>query len=96
MLVLENKKMIDAALDQLKTEYTEDVDGEMYNEYTMLIRDEIVKMLEVPVKHDDHLLRDSELAGLLSMSSASNGESRQLKFGRKTIFSTKKKYACYG
>lgn len=82
--------MIDAALDQLKTEYTEDVDGEMYNEYTMLIRDEIVKMLEVPVKHDDHLLRDSELAGLLSMSSASNGESRQLKFGRKTIFSTKK------
>ncbi|AGM46728.1 structural protein VP1, partial [Rotavirus A] len=84
------QKMIDAALDQLKTEYTEDVDGEMYNEYTMLIRDEIVKMLEVPVKHDDHLLRDSELAGLLSMSSASNGESRQLKFGRKTIFSTKK------
>ncbi|AJC01207.1 nonstructural protein VP1, partial [Porcine rotavirus A] len=84
------QKMIDAALDQLKTEYTEDVDNEMYNEYTMLIRDEIVKMLEVPVKHDDHLLRDSELAGLLSMSSASNGESRQLKFGRKTIFSTKK------
>ncbi|AKA40187.1 RNA-dependent RNA polymerase VP1 [Rotavirus A] len=84
------QKMIDAALDQLKTEYTEDVDGEMYNEYTMLIRDEIVKMLEVPVKNDDHLLRDSELAGLLSMSSASNGESRQLKFGRKTIFSTKK------
>nr|AFQ21463.1 RNA-dependent RNA polymerase [Human rotavirus A] len=84
------QKMIDAALDQLKTEYTEDIDGEMYNEYTMLIRDEIVKMLEVPVKHDDHLLRDSELAGLLSMSSASNGESRQLKFGRKTIFSTKK------
>ncbi|ANC33675.1 VP1, partial [Rotavirus G3] len=84
------QKMIDAALDQLKTEYTEDVDGEMYNEYTMLIRDEIVKMLEVPVKHDDHLLRDSELAGLLSMSSASNGESRQIKFGRKTIFSTKK------
>nr|BBH36421.1 RNA-directed RNA polymerase [Rotavirus A]BBH36432.1 RNA-directed RNA polymerase [Rotavirus A] len=84
------QKMIDAALDQLKTEYTEDVDNEMYNEYTMLIRDEIVKMLEIPVKHDDHLLRDSELAGLLSMSSASNGESRQLKFGRKTIFSTKK------
>ncbi|AGM46724.1 structural protein VP1, partial [Rotavirus A] len=84
------QKMIVAALDQLKTEYTEDVDNEMYNEYTMLIRDEIVKMLEVPVKHDDHLLRDSELAGLLSMSSASNGESRQLKFGRKTIFSTKK------
>nr|UUH62194.1 VP1 [Human rotavirus A] len=84
------QKMIDAALDQLKTEYTEDIDGEMYNEYTMLIRDEIVKMLAVPVKHDDHLLRDSELAGLLSMSSASNGESRQLKFGRKTIFSTKK------
>ncbi|BAQ95504.1 VP1 [Porcine rotavirus A] len=84
------QKMIDAALDQLKTEYTEDVDNEMYNEYTMLIRDEIVKMLEEPVKHDDHLLRDSELAGLLSMSSASNGESRQLKFGRKTIFSTKK------
>ncbi|AGH68939.1 RNA-dependent RNA polymerase [Rotavirus A RVA/Human-wt/ITA/AV28/2010/G9P8] len=84
------QKMIDAALDQLKTEYTEDVDNEMYNEYTMLIRDEIVKMLEIPVKHDDHLLRDSELAGLLSMSSASNGESRQLKFGHKTIFSTKK------
>nr|AXF42895.1 VP1 [Bovine rotavirus] len=84
------QKMIDAALDQLKTEYTEDVDNEMYNEYTMLIRDEIVKMLEVPVKHDDHLLRNSELAGLLSMSSASNGASRQLKFGRKTIFSTKK------
>nr|UXX27286.1 VP1 [Rotavirus A] len=84
------QKMIDAALDQLKTEYTEDVDNEMYNEYTMLIRDEIVKMLEIPVKHDDHLLQDSELAGLLSMSSASNGESRQLKFGRKTIFSTKK------
>nr|AYP00126.1 VP1 [Porcine rotavirus A] len=84
------QKMIDAALDQLKTEYTEDVDNEMYNEYAMLIRDEIIKMLEVPVKHDDHLLRDSELAGLLSMSSASNGESRQLKFGRKTIFSTKK------
>nr|QAY29440.1 VP1 [Rotavirus A] len=84
------QKMIDAALDQLKTEYTEDVDNEMYNEYTMLIRDEIVKMLEIPVKHDDHLFRDSELAGLLSMSSASNGESRQLKFGRKTIFSTKK------
>nr|AQQ80630.1 RNA-dependent RNA polymerase [Simian rotavirus A] len=84
------QKMIDAALDQLKTEYTEDVDSEMYNEYTMLIRDEIVKMLEEPVKHEDHLLRDSELAGLLSMSSASNGESRQLKFGRKTIFSTKK------
>ncbi|AGM46723.1 structural protein VP1, partial [Rotavirus A] len=85
-----NQKMIDAALDQLRPEYTEDVDSEMYKEYTMLIRDEIVKMLEVPVKHDDHLLRDSELAGLLSMSSASNGESRQLKFGRKTIFSTKK------
>ncbi|AGM46727.1 structural protein VP1, partial [Rotavirus A] len=84
------QKMIVAALDQLKTEYTEDVDNEMYNEFTMLIRDEIVKMLEVPIKHDDHLLRDSELAGLLSMSSASNGESRQLKFGRKTIFSTKK------
>nr|QAY29434.1 VP1 [Rotavirus A] len=84
------QKMIDAALDQLKTEYTKDVDNEMYNEYTMLIRDEIVKMLEIPVKHDDHLFRDSELAGLLSMSSASNGESRQLKFGRKTIFSTKK------
>ncbi|AGM46725.1 structural protein VP1, partial [Rotavirus A] len=84
------QKMIDAAWDQLKTEYTEDVGYEMYNEYTMFIRDEIVKMLEVPVKHDDHLLRDSELAGLLSMSSASNGESRQLKFGRKTIFSTKK------
>uniref|UniRef100_Q9QNB3 RNA-directed RNA polymerase n=1 Tax=Rotavirus A (strain RVA/Human/Japan/KU/1995/G1P1A[8]) TaxID=10952 RepID=RDRP_ROTHK len=84
------QKMIDAALDQLKTEYTKDVDDEMYNEYTMLIRDEIVKMLEIPVKHDDHLLRDSELAGLLSMSSASNGESRQIKFGRKTIFSTKK------
>nr|AXF42892.1 VP1 [Bovine rotavirus] len=84
------QKMIDAALDQLKTEYTEDVDNEMYNEYTMLIRDEIVKMLEVPVKHDDQLLRNSELAGLLSMSSASNGASRQLKFGRKTIFSTKK------
>nr|BBC55636.1 structural protein VP1 [Human rotavirus A] len=84
------QKMLDAALDQLKTEYIEDVDDEMYREYTMLIRDEVVKMLEEPVKHDDHLLQDSELAGLLSMSSASNGESRQLKFGRKTIFSTKK------
>ncbi|APA28768.1 VP1 [Rotavirus A] len=84
------QKMIDAALDQLKTEYTEDVDDEMYREYSMLIRDEIVNMLRESVKHDDHLLRDAELAGLLSMSSASNGESRQIKFGRKTIFSTKK------
>nr|ART66869.1 VP1 [Rotavirus A] len=84
------QKMLDAAMDQLKTEYTYDVDDEMYREYTMLIRDEVVKMLEEPVKHDDHLLRESELAGLLSMSSASNGESRQLKFGRKTVFSTKK------
>ena len=51
--------MLDAALDQLKTEYTEDVDDEMYREYTMLIRDEVVKMLEESVKHDDHLLQDS-------------------------------------
>nr|AHN05578.1 VP1 [Murine rotavirus]AHN05633.1 VP1 [Murine rotavirus] len=84
------QKMVDAALDQLKTEYTTDVDEEMYREYSMLIRDEIVRMLEQHVKHDDHLLQDAELAGLLSMSSASNGESRQLKFGKKTIFSTKK------
>nr|BDH85253.1 RNA-directed RNA polymerase [Rotavirus A] len=84
------QKMIDAALDQLKTEYVEDVDNEMYHEYSTLIRNEIVKMLEESIKHDDHLLQESELAGLLSMSSASNGESRQLKFGKKTIFSTKK------
>uniref|UniRef100_G8D462 RNA-directed RNA polymerase n=1 Tax=Rotavirus A murine/Stanford/EC/1996/G16P[16] TaxID=999467 RepID=G8D462_9REOV len=84
------QKMVDAALDQLKTEYTTNVDEEMYHEYSMLIRDEIVRMLEQHVKHDDHLLQDAELAGLLSMSSASNGESRQLKFGKKTIFSTKK------
>ncbi|ALR84975.1 VP1 [Rotavirus A] len=84
------QKMIDAALDQLSTEYSDDVDDEMYQEYSMLIRDEVVKMLQESVIHDDHLLVDSELAGLLSMSSASNGESRQLKFGKKTIFSTKK------
>nr|ANS59506.1 VP1 [Rotavirus A] len=84
------QKMTDAALDQLKTEYTDDVDNEMYYEYSMLIRDEIVKMLSDSVKTGDHLLRDSELAGLLSMSSASNGESRELNFGKKRIFSTKK------
>nr|BCY23770.1 RNA-directed RNA polymerase [Rotavirus A] len=84
------QKMIDAALDQLKTEYTDEVDMDMYNEYALLIKNEIINMLANSVKTNDHLLRDAELAGLLSMSSASNGESRQLKFGRKTIFSTKK------
>nr|WAU17044.1 VP1 [Rotavirus A] len=82
--------MIDAAIKQLTTTYTNDVDDEMYREYSMLIRDEVYNMLQDYVKTEDHLLQEAELAALLSMSSASNGSSRQLKFGRKTIFSTKK------
>nr|WLO36055.1 VP1 [Rotavirus A] len=84
------QKMLDAALDQLKTEYTYDVDNEMYQEYFSYIRSEIIRMLKDPVIHGSKLLKQSELAGLLSMSSASNGEIRNINFGRKTIFSTKK------
>nr|WBV74403.1 VP1 [Rotavirus A type 2] len=84
------QKMIDAAMDQLKTEYVTDVDAEMYNEYYMLIRNEIINMLRDAVVHEDHTLQEAETSGLLSMSSASNGQSREIRFGKKTVFTTKK------
>nr|WPV63652.1 MAG: RNA-dependent RNA polymerase [Jingmen bat rotavirus 1] len=84
------QKMLDAALDQLKTEYTTEVDDEMYQEYFTLIREQVITMLKEPVIKGSKLLKESELAGLLSMSSASNGETRSIKFGKKSIFTTKK------
>ncbi|ARB49204.1 VP1 [Rotavirus A] len=84
------QKMLDAALDQLKTEYTNEVDNEMYQEYFTLIREQVIDMLKEPVIKGSKLLKSSELAGLLSMSSASNGETRNIKFGKKSIFTTKK------
>nr|AXL64583.1 VP1 [Rotavirus D] len=82
--------MLDAVTDQLSIEYSDYFDKDMYDMYASNIIKIIDDMLRDYVKKEDKMLLNSEIAGLLSMSSASNGESRVIKFGKRMVRSTKK------
>ncbi|AFK65656.1 VP1 [Rotavirus F chicken/03V0568/DEU/2003] len=82
--------MQDAVQDQLSVEYSENVDKTMYDEYYNYIKEDYIRMLKDDVIKSTTILKQHELAGLLSMSSASNGKKMEIKFGSKKLFTTRK------
>nr|QGH58879.1 RNA-directed RNA polymerase [Rotavirus C] len=80
----------DAVYDQITVTYDDNVNMEMYKEYSERIENEIFSILKDKVVHEDKRLEEYELSALLSMSSASNGVLREIDFGGQKVRSTKK------
>ncbi|BAO73921.1 viral protein 1 [Bovine rotavirus C] len=80
----------DAVYDQITVTYDDNVNMEMYKEYSERIENEIFSILKDKVIHEDKRLEEYELSALLSMSSASNGVLKEIDFGGQKVRSTKK------
>nr|AVM87472.1 RNA-dependent RNA polymerase [Wenzhou pacific spadenose shark rotavirus] len=84
------QKMADAVKDQLTVEYTDSVNYDMYNDYQSRLTRLVYDMLLPEVQNGSILLENSQLAALLSMSSASNGKSLNVQLKNRSFFTTKK------
>nr|AVM87471.1 RNA-dependent RNA polymerase [Wenling jack mackerels rotavirus] len=84
------QKMEDAVLEQITTQYSDDVNEDMYFEYASRISSLLYEMLNKYVINSDVILLQSEISALLSMSSASNGKQISFKTKTKKFVTTKK------